>query len=332
MDPRTRRARSPRPSPFCPPDREPAPVGPSRNRPHRGKAGGFVFRAGGTDFRSASATVNPGISSPRTSRRSRTWTGLKPRLRYAAALVGTGTRTSPCAGPGRGVEGARQAPGQLGAQPGLPVAFEGQQALRQLGPVCPGRHHGQQHGAVHVHQGRSLGLCPERPERQQAQLTGSTRRRVPSPPPRSRRSPLEWPGRAPQPPLRLSGRPASPAAARSSRGVAPPWPWPGQGQGPLPGPGWCGCPSSDPGPGAPPVVARRAAMWTTPWPEPSSRTRVTAAPPWSEGAPVSPGRGRRSAVVRGGAGQPGNEGSMGPLSCGDQPLPSRWKIPSADWP
>ena len=81
MDPRTRRARSPRPSPFCPPDREPAPVGPSRNRPHRGKAGGFVFRAGGTDFRSASATVNPGISSPRTSRRSRTWTGLKPRLR-----------------------------------------------------------------------------------------------------------------------------------------------------------------------------------------------------------------------------------------------------------
>jgi hypothetical protein len=29
---------------------------------------------------------------------------------------------------------------------------------------------------------------------------------------------------------------------------------------------------------------------------------------------------------------PGNEGSMGPFSWGDQPLPSRWKMPSADWP
>ena len=29
--------------------------------------------------------------------------------------------------------------------------------------------------------------------------------------------------------------------------------------------------------------------------------------------------------------QPGKDGSVGPRSCADHPLPSRWKMPSLDW-
>ena len=232
---------------------------------------------------------------------------------------GYGDEDESLPGPGRGVEGARQAPGQFGAQPGLPMAFEGQQALRQLGPVCPGRHHGQQHGAVHVNQGRSLGLCPERPERQQAQLTGA--RAAECRVLRPAADAVHWNGQGEHlsrrfgcPVAQPRQRPRVAPAVSAALAVA------GARSGSLPGPGWCGCPSSDPGPGAPPVVPGGPLCGQLP-----GRNL-------SRSLHRHPGDGGAAAVVRGGAGQPGNEGSMGPLSCGDQPLPSRWKIPSADWP
>ena len=301
----------------------------------QGQAGGIRLRARGTVFRSASATVNPGIASPRTSRRSRTWTGLKPRLRYAAALWARGRGRVPAPGPAAAWRARARPRASSARQPGLPVAFEGQQALRQLGPVCPGRHHGQQHGAVHVHQGRSLGLCPERPARQQAQLREHAPQSAKSSAPQQTQSTGMRQGE------HLSRRLGCPVAQPrqrprvARRGGAPPWPRPGQGQGPLPGPGcvwlpilrsWTGC-----APGSSPAAryVDNTLAGTFRGTFTGSGSRRPAAAPRGAGQPAS--EGCQQALARG-ASQPGNEGSMGPLSCGDQPLPSRWKIPSADWP
>ena len=290
--------------------------------------------ANGTVFRKASETVNPGSASPRASRRSRRWTGLKPRLRNAAALVGTGTRTSPCTGPGGGVEGSSQRPGQLGAQPGLPMAFEGQQALRQLGPVGPGRHHRQQHGPVHVHQGRRLGLGPERPQGQQAELPGACAAECqvlrPAAGAVHRNGQGEHLCHGIGRQLAQSRQRPRVAAAVSYRCCR------GRGKVRIRG---------RPRPagvlirvaGHPPILDRvrpdvaggrlcGQAAGRNKSPVPRHQPGRSAAPPIAPpetGPPPSCG---------GAWSSPGNDGSMGPLSCGDQPLPSLWKIPSADWP
>ena len=233
---------------------------------------------------------------------------------------GHGDEDESLPGPGRGVEGARQSPGQLGAQPGLPVAFEGQQALRQLGPVCPGRHHGQQHGAVHVHQGRSLGLCPERPERQQAQLPGA--RAAECRVLRPAADAVHWNGQGEH----LSRRFGCPVAQPRQRPRVAPAVSRRRGRGR----GKVRVRCRDPGGVAahPPILDR-----VRPGGSPAGRYVDNSLAGTFRGTFTGSGDGGTAVVVvRGGAGQPGNEGSMGPLSCGDQPLPSRWKIPSADWP
>ncbi len=74
MEPRTRRARSPRPKPFCP------------------------FPGPGAFF-NASVMRRPGNMSRRRRRPSKRWTGLNPRRRKAALLLGTGTRQMPAPSP-----------------------------------------------------------------------------------------------------------------------------------------------------------------------------------------------------------------------------------------
>ena len=241
--------------------------------------------------------------------------------------------------PGGGVEGTRQAPCQLDGQPRLAMALEGQQALGQLGPVRPGRHDGKQDGAVHVHQGRRLGLGPERPQRQQAEL------------PRARSAERSVLGTAAD---AVHGHGKGQHLGRGCRRpVGQPCQRPrvaatvsrcrrcGRGKVRI-----CGQPPRV-GVFHPPILDRgvrrrkrrrrlcgQRIVRAAPLMRGTPPARVGTAPcrPRAQGpAQAGTAVARLLAAARS-AGQPGKDGSMGPLSCGDQPLPSRWKIPSADWP